>query len=294
MAFGLAGAIFGLFRRELLDPRDEHAGSGMLGALVRSAVGMFYGSAMGFAAGASIIFVIRTLFPTITQATPGQFLHWIYVFGAASNPNTAFTYAFTTACMFAGATSLFLGRRDFTAPVSDPKAPELTRPLKVQIPPVPPAPQMAFDMGKVQAESQQILTQFSGELTRMFKGPEWEYERYDMPPVGRAGQKAEPEATNLISARMADEGDYDNAMGSLSNVYVQIVAELGAIEVSAADWLTLAEGALLELPRNGEGINVSINGKPAGKGKALTVNGSKAVKMVSLSGNVQRMIRDGA
>lgn len=293
LAFGFAGALFGLLRREIVDPRDEHIGSGMMGALSRAGVGLFYGSAMGFLAGGAIITVLRTVFPTLPPSTPAQFLHWIYALGAATHPNTAFSYAFTTACFMAGAMALFLGRRDFTAAVSDPKAPELTRPVQVLIPEVPPPPQMAFDMNRVQMESQQILSQFGGELSRMFKGSEWEYERYDVPVIGR-GKQANPEveATNLISARTGEDDDYETAMGPLSNVYVQITAELGTLELSAADWLTMGEGAMLELPKNPDGtIGIRINGKPAGKGKALTVNGYKAVKMTTMKSTVEQLVQ---
>jgi flagellar motor switch/type III secretory pathway protein FliN len=81
-------------------------------------------------------------------------------------------------------------------------------------------------------------------------------------------------------------------MGSLSNVYVQIVADLGRLELSAADWLTLAEGVILELPKSPDGtIGVSINGRLAGRGRPLTINGNKAVKMISLKPGVEKLLR---
>jgi flagellar motor switch/type III secretory pathway protein FliN len=291
LAFGLTGMLFGLLRKEVVDPRDEHIGTGAMGALVRGAVGLFYGAAMGFALGAVMIFVVRGLFPDF-RGVQAEFLHWIYVLGAATNPNVAFGFAFSTGSLMAGAMSLFLGSRDFTAPVSDPKAPELTRPVQVIIPAVPEAPQAPFDMARVQAESQQILSQFGTELKRVTTGPEWEYEAYDLPPVGRLGQKAEPEATNLISARNMEEPDYDTAMGQLSNVYVQITADLGKLEISAADWLMLGEGAMLELPRAADNtVGIRINGQSAGRGKALTVNGNKAVKVTGLRGKVEQYVK---
>jgi flagellar motor switch/type III secretory pathway protein FliN len=291
LAFGLTGMLFGLLRKEVVDPRDEHIGTGAMGALVRGAVGLFYGAAMGFALGAVMIFVVRGLFPDF-RGVQAEILHWIYVLGAATNPNVAFAFAFSTGSMMAGAMSLFLGSRDFTAPVSDPKAPELTRPVQVIIPPVPAAPQAPFDMSRVQAESQQILLQFGTELKRVTTGAEWEYEAYDLPPVGRLGQKAEPEATNLISARNLEEPDYDTAMGQLSNVYVQITADLGKLEISAADWLMLGEGAMLELPRMADNtVGIRINGQSAGRGKALTVNGNKAVKVTGLRGKVEQYVK---
>lgn len=291
LAFGIAGALFGLLRKEILDPRDEHIGSGAVGALVRGAVGLFYGAAMGFALGAVMILSIRGFFPDYRNIQ-AEILHMIYALGAATNPNVAFGYAFTTGCTMAGAMSLFLGGRDFTAPVSDPKAPELTRPVQILVPAVPAAPQAAFDMARVQSESQQILAQFGTELRRVTTGPEWHYEAYDLPPVGRLGQKAEPEATNLISARNLEEPDYDTAMGQLSNVYVQITADLGKLEIAAADWLMLGEGAMLELPRSPDGtVGIRINGQPAGRGKALTVNGNKAVKVTGMRGKVENYVK---
>jgi flagellar motor switch/type III secretory pathway protein FliN len=291
LAFGLAGGLFGLLRKEVLDPRDEHLGMGMMGAFARGAVGLFYGTSMGFALGGCLVFVLRFLFPNFA-VVPAPILHWVYVLGAASNPNVAFTYAFSTACLLAGGMSLFLGKRDFTAGVSDPKAPKLTRPVEIIIPAVPPPPMDHFDASRMQAESQQILQQFGAELSRTFNGAEWQYERYnDLAPIGPAGQKPEPEATNLISARTGGGDDgVETAMGSLSNVYVQIVADLGKLEISAADWLTLAEGAMLELPKAADStVNVSINGKPVGKGRPLTVNGNKAVKVLSLKGDIKQI-----
>ncbi|MNY58389.1 flagellar motor switch protein [compost metagenome] len=86
-----------------------------------------------------------------------------------------------------------------------------------------------------------------------------------------------------------EEPDYDTAMGQLSNVYVQITADLGKLEISAADWLMLGEGAMLELPRSPDGtVGLRINGQPAGRGKALTVNGNKAVKVTQLRGKVEQ------
>jgi flagellar motor switch/type III secretory pathway protein FliN len=275
----------------VLDPRDEHIGTGAMGALIRAGVGLFYGSTMGFAIGATMILAVRLFFPDF-RGIQGEILHMIYVLGAATNPNVAFGYAFSTGSMMAGAMSLFLGSRDFTAPVSDPKAPELTRPVQIEVREVPMAPQMPFDMARVQAESATMLQQFGGELKRITTGPEWEYERYELPAVGKLGQKAEPEATNLISARNTDEPDYDTAMGQLSNVYVQITADLGKLEISAADWLMLGEGAMLELPRSPDGtVGIRINGQNAGRGRALTVNGNKAVKVVGLNGKVAQYVK---
>lgn len=290
LPFAIAGALFGLLRKELVDPRDEHVGSGAMGAIVRAAVGLYYGSGMGFVIGATLILLIRTMFQNY-MAVPPLILRWVYVLGAASNPNTAFTYAFTLGCLFAGAAALFLGGRDFTAAVSDPKAPELTRPVKVMIPAVPPPPEAHFDMARVQAESQSILQQFGSELNRVFNAPDWQYERYELPLFGRA-PGAEPEATNLISARQPEDDEDPTALGPLSNVYVQIVADLGKLEITAADWLTLGEGAMLELPRSGDGtLNLTINGKPAGKGKALVVNGNKAVKVTNLRASIEQLVR---
>ena len=123
---------------------------------------------------------------------------------------------------------------------------------------------------------------------------EWEYEKYDMPPVGKMGSKPEPEATNLVSARdPMVEDDGPSAMGSLSNVYVQIVAELGKLEVPAAEWLSLAEGAILELPKSADGtVAVTLNGKPLSRGRPLTVNGNKAIKMIGMRAKPEQIVRN--
>lgn len=290
--FGIAGLLFGLMRKELMDPRDEHLGSGAVAGLVRGAVGMYYGTAVGFTMGATIIWVLRTMFSSVTQATPTAVLHVMYVMGAASNPNVAFSYAFSTGCLLAGAMAIFSGRRDFTAGISDPKAPELTRPVEVNIPEIPEPPDVPFDMGRVAAESQQLLGSFQGELGKMFQGPEWDYQRYDLPPVGKVGRPAEPAATNVISANALVDDDELSAMGSLGGVYVQIVVDLGKLEIPAADWLCLREGAILELPRSQDSaVNVSINGRAAGRGRPMTINGNKAVKMVQVGAEAERLAR---
>lgn len=292
--FALMGMILGFLRKEILDPRDEHIGSTAAAGLVRAMVGLYYGMGIGFALGAALIVIVRVMFWKVTAATPPAILHFIFVVGAASNPNQAFQYAFSTGCLLAGALALFAGKPDLTAPLSDPKAPELTRPIDVQIPEVPDPPQMAFDMSRVQSESQQILQQFSSQLSKVLDAPEWNHERFtDLPATGKNGQKPEPAATNIISAN--DPGEIDDmptAMGSLSNVYVQIVCELGKLEIPAADWLGLAEGAILELPKSSDGtVAVTLNGKPAGRGKPLTVNGNKAVKVIGLRGKPDSIIR---
>lgn len=291
VAFGLAGMLFGFLRKELVDPRDEHLGSGMMGGVVRGMVGLYYGATMGFLVGATLVIVVRFFFPNYA-AVPPAILHWVYVLGAATNPNTAFTYAFSTAGLMVGAMSLFMGRRDFTASVSDPKAPELTRPLNITVPPVPEPPPVAFDARQMQGESQQILANFASELSRLTQGPQWEYERYELPEVGKPGKKAEAPVTNLVSSRLADEDAEFSAMGSLSNVYVQITANLGTLNVSAADWLALAEGAMLELPKAKDGaIRFAINGVEAGRGRAMTVNGYKAVKVTHMAQSVQSLVQ---
>lgn len=286
LPFGFAGLLFGLVRKEILDPRDEHLGSGAVAGLVRGAVGFYYGSAVGFAVGAVMIRVLRWIFPTVSQTTPTAVLHWMYVLGAATNPNVAFGYAFSTACLLAGSLAIFSGRRDFTAAISDPKAPELTRPIEVMIPEIPDPPQVPFNMTQVAQESQSILQQFNAELNRVLTAPEWGYERYDLPPVGRptgAGKPNMPETTNVISVRYPPEMGGEGVMGSMSDVYVEIVGDLGKLEIAAADWLCLAEGAILELPKQPDTpISISINGKPAGKGVPLVHEGYKAVKVVTM------------
>jgi flagellar motor switch/type III secretory pathway protein FliN len=292
--FGFLGLVLGLLRHEVPDPRDEHVGVGLSARLVRGAVGFYYGGAMGFFFGAALIVVLRTLFPSVSVVTPAVILHWIYTFGAASHPNVAFSYAFSSACMLSGAFGLILGRVDFTARVSDPKAEEFTRPIEVQIPAIEPAPLQGFDPVRVEAETQRILKQFELECQSLLRLPDWTVERYEMPLVNRPGGGTEPETANVISAREAVSGDDDapSAMGSLSNVYVQIVADLGRLELSAADWLTLAEGVILELPKSPDGtIGVSINGRLAGRGRPLTINGNKAVKMISLKPGVEKLLR---
>jgi flagellar motor switch/type III secretory pathway protein FliN len=290
--FGLLGALLGLMRKELADPRDEHLGQGLGAALVRGAVGHYYGMAVGFALGAVLIGVVRTLFPAPGIA-PDEVRHFLFALGAGTNPNTAFTYAFSTGCVLAGAFALVARQLDLTAGLSDPKAPELTRPVEILVPEVPELEPVAFDMGAVRAESQAMLRQFHGQLKGLLEDPQWEYERYDMPAVGTLGQRPEPEATHVLSARLpVGEDDTPTALGSLSNVYVPIVAELGKLEIPAFDWLGLAEGAVLELPKTPDGtIQLTVAGKPVGRAKPLTVNGYKAVKLVGLRQPVETLLK---
>lgn len=290
--FALLGALLGLLRTEIQDPRDEHVGSGVGAALVRAAVGMYYGMALGFLLGVVLIGVVRTLFPQPGIA-PEQVRHFLFALGAGTNPNTAFAYAFSTGCVLAGAFSLAGRQVDLTAGLSDPKAPELTRPVEVLLPEVPELPEVQFDMGAVRAESQAMLKQFQGQLAQLLEDPQWHYERYDLPSIGQLGQRPEPEATHVISARQAaTDDDEPTALGSLSNVYVPIVAELGKLEIAAADWLGLAEGAVLELPKTPDGsVAVTVAGKPVGRAKPLTVNGFKAVKLVGLRQPVASLLK---
>lgn len=289
--FGLAAALFGLLRTEKRDPRDATLGTGVLATFTRGAVGLYYGATMGFLVGAVVVGALRGLFWDFAAAPP-VVLNWIYALGAASNPNVAFGYAFPTACFLAAAVALFLGSRDFTAPVSDPKAVELTRPVRVLVPRVPPVPEAPFDARAMQAESQQLLGRFDGEIDRLVTGPEWGYERYDLPVLGKPrAEEAEPAIANVLSARQeSDAAPYGSAMGPLSNVYVQITAELGALEISASEWLSLGEGAMLELPRRPDGaVAVRINGQIAGSAKPLTVDGYKAVKMTQLRAPIEQL-----
>ncbi|MEB3196908.1 MAG: FliM/FliN family flagellar motor C-terminal domain-containing protein [Candidatus Sericytochromatia bacterium] len=292
--FALLGLLLGLMRREVLDPRDEHLGATFGAAFVRAAVGMYYGMAIGFLLGVILIFVLRGLFPVPSRLTPETVRHFLFALGASTHPNVAFSYAFSAGSLLAGAFALISRNADITAPLSDPKAPELTRPVEVLIPEVPEVPTSSFDMARVRGESQTILKNFRSEVQRLLEGPEWQYERYPLAPLGGAGQRPEPEATQVISARLpADEDDAPTVLGSLSHVYVPIVAELGKLEIPAADWLGMAEGVILALPKSADGsITVTISGKPAARAKPLTVNGYKAVKLLRLQAPIERLVQN--
>jgi flagellar motor switch/type III secretory pathway protein FliN len=293
LPFAFLGCCLGLLREELLDPRDDHIGSTLGGALVRGAVGLYYGMSVGFLLGVVMIFVLRTMFPLPSRLTPDVVKHFLFTLGAATNPNLAFSYAFSVGSMLAGALALIMPNADWTSHLSDPKAPELTRPVEISIPELPDIPLDQFDMGAVRQESQELLKQFQVRAQRLLEGPEWQYERYQLPPLGGPGQGLEPEATQLVSARMPVEDDGPTVLGSLSNVYVPIVAELGKLEIAAADWLGLAEGVILELPKSSSGqLDVTIAGKPAGKAVPLTVNGYKAVKLVGLRQPVEQLVKN--
>lgn len=291
--FALLGCCLGLLRQEVLDPRDDHIGSTLGGSLVRGAVGLYYGMSVGFLLGVVLIFVLRTMFPLPSKLTPDTVKHFLFTLGAATNPNLAFSYAFSIGSLLAGTLALVLPNADWTSLLSDPKAPELTRPVEITIPEIPPPPQDHFDMAGIREESQALLKRFQAETQRLLEGPEWQYERYQLPPLGAPGQRLEPEATQVVSARMPVEDDDPSVLGSLSNVYVPIVAELGKLEVAAADWLGLAEGVILELPKSPQGeLNITIAGKPAGKALPLTVHGYKAVKLVGLRQPVEQLLKN--
>ncbi|MEB3285170.1 MAG: FliM/FliN family flagellar motor switch protein [Candidatus Sericytochromatia bacterium] len=292
LPFAFLGGCLGFLRREVLDPRDDHIGDTLGGAFVRGAVGLYYGMAIGFLLGVIMIFVLRSMFPLPSRLTPDTVKHFLFTLGAATHPNLAFSYAFSVGSFLAGGLALVMPNADWTGFLSDPKAPELTRPVEIAVPAIPTVPQDTFDIGAVREESQALLKQFQFETQRLLEGPEWHYERYNLPPLGAPGQRLEPEATQVVSSRTPVEEDAPTVLGSLSSVYVPIVAELGKLEMPVADWLGLAEGVILELPKSANGeLEVTISGKPAGKALPLTVNGYKAVKLVGLRQPVEQLVK---
>lgn len=289
--FGLAGSGFAALRQEAFDPRQEPFGGSSTWPMLRPLIGFYYGMSLGFWFGAAGIWVGKTLFGNSEIVAPSlQAL--LTTFGVVSDPNLAFTNAFGTAGWLVAFSTLFLGKADFTVGFSDPRPEEKEPDMKIKIPELPKTPEPEFDFASIGHETEQIAQAFQGQLAELarqmgFLDPIEPASSVVMAPDESLGDRPneEPAVTNVISARRPDfDVSFDSAMGQLSNVYVQVSAQLGSMELPLTDWLMMAEGSILELPRPKDNtVAVCINGKPIGKGKAVMLEDHKAIKVLKLS-----------
>jgi flagellar motor switch/type III secretory pathway protein FliN len=106
---------------------------------------------------------------------------------------------------------------------------------------------------------------------------------------------SEPRAVNLLSNRKPEfDTSFDQALGQLANVYVQISGQLGQLQVPLAEWLTLEEGSLLEMPRAADGtVTLCINGRAVGRAKPAAHENHIAVKVVKLEPGTVDALKGG-
>ncbi|MNX91089.1 flagellar motor switch protein [compost metagenome] len=255
-------------------------------------IGYYYGLSLGFWFGAGTIWLAKTVFSN-PQNLPPTLQAVLTAIGVSPNPNLAFTNAVGLAGLLLVFSTLFLGKADFAAGFSDPRPEEKEPDMKIKIPELPKTPEPEFDFASIGHETDQIAQQFQSQLQDLarqlgFQDPVETAASLVAAPaeeVEDAPTEQEPPVTNIISARRPDfDVSFDSAMGQLSNVYVQVSAQLGSTELQLTDWLTMAEGSILELPRPKDNtITVCINGKPVGKGRAVMLEDHKAIKVLKLS-----------
>jgi flagellar motor switch/type III secretory pathway protein FliN len=290
LVFALAGLGFAALRKEAFDPRQEAFGGTSSWPAMRSLIGYYYGLSLGFWFGVGTIGLSQLFFGSTADSPSLKAL--LSALGAVADPNLAFTNAFSVGGLLLAFMTLFLGRADFTAPFSDPRPEEKEPDMKIKIPELPVTPEPEFDFASIGHETEQIAQTFQqqlGDLARQlgFNEPIEAAISVATAPSEDVAEETEhePPVTNVISARRPDfDVSFDSAMGQLSNVYVQLSAQLGSTELPLTEWLTMAEGSILELPRPKDNtVTVCINGKPIGKGRAVMLEDHKAIKVLQLN-----------
>ncbi|HEY9854239.1 MAG TPA: FliM/FliN family flagellar motor switch protein, partial [Stenomitos sp.] len=291
VVFAVAGLGFAALRQEAFDPRQEPFGGSSGWPFWRMCIGYYYGMSLGFWFGAAGIWVAHRLFAGSASLAP-SIQAMLTALGVVADPNVAFTNAVNTAGWLVAFSTLFLGKADFTVGFSDPRPEEREPDMKIKIPELPKTPEPEFDFASIGHETEQIAQAFQNQLSDLARQLGF------LDPVEPASTLAataqedhsdepdqEPAVANVISARRPDfDVSFDSAMGQLSNVYVQVSAQLGSTELPLTEWLTLAEGSILELPRPKDNtISLCINGKPVGKGRAVMLEDHKAIKVLKLS-----------
>lgn len=289
--FAVAGMGFSAMRQEAFDPRQEPFGGTSGWPFWRMAIGYYYGMSLGFWFGAAGIWLGHKIFAGSASLAP-SIQAMLTALGVVADPNLAFTNAVSTAGWLVAFSTLFLGKADFTVGFTDPRPEEREPDMKIKIPELPKTPEPEFDFASIGHETEQIAQGFAAQLSDLARQLGF------LDPVEAASALAasakedhtnepdkEPAVANVISARRPDfDVSFDSAMGQLSNVYVQVSAQLGSTELPLTDWLTLAEGSILELPRpKDNSVTLCINGKPVGKGRAVMIEDHKAIKVLRLS-----------
>lgn len=296
VVFGCAAFGFAALRQEAFDPRQEPFGGSSTWPFLRVLIAYYYGMSLGFWFGAVGIWLGKATLEMASDQSGVQAL--ITAFGISSNPNLAFTNALSMGGWLVTFSTLFMGRADFTVGFTDPRPEEKEPDMKIKIPELPKTPEPEFDFASIGHETEQIAQQFQVQLSDLarqfgFLDP---IEPASSLVVAAAkasleeDEKVEPPVANVISARRPDfDVSFDSAMGQLSNVYVQVSAELGSMELPLTDWLTMAEGSILELPRSKDNMmTLCINGKAIGHGRAVSLEDHKAIKVLKLSADATK------
>lgn len=297
--FALAGFGLAAVRKEVFDPRQNPYGGGAW-PMLRMLIGYYYGLSLGFWVGAVIIGTGRMLFSGV-EALPDAIGSMLLAFGVVADPNLAFTNGLSTGGFLVLVSTLLLGKADFTVGFTDPRPEQREPDMKIEIPKLPEAEAPDFDFAAIAAETEQISQTFQQELTAMVRSLGLADEVEPSSTVLAAAEEVhedgpkEPPVLNVISARKPDfDVSFDSAMGQLSNVYVQVSAQLGSTEIPLADWLLMAEGAILEFPRPADNtVQVCINGRAVGRARPVTLDDHKAVKVLMLSPDMQQTLREG-
>ncbi|MBU6427976.1 MAG: FliM/FliN family flagellar motor switch protein [Cyanobacteria bacterium REEB65] len=284
--FGWGGFLSSSVRKEVFDWRQEPFGSVAFWPVLRPLIGYYYGWGLGFGFGSLLITILLLLSPG-SRDLPPSVTALRDALGAVPDPNRAFTMGLVSGAWILAGGMLFLGRGDFTATFSDPKPAEREPPMTVDIPALPKIERPELDFAALVAETEQIATSFGRDLQGLVR----QIGLTEAPPPAFSPPEAPSETTggettmvNLLSARKPDfDLAFDQALGQLSSVYVQISGLLGHLEVSLADWLTLEEGSLLEMPRSPDGtIALCLNGRAVGRAKPAAYENHVAVKVVKL------------
>jgi flagellar motor switch/type III secretory pathway protein FliN len=297
--FALAGMGLASMRKEVFDPRQNPYG-GSAWPMLRTLIGYFYGFSLGFWVGAAIIGTGRILFSGV-EALPESIGSMLLSFGVVADPDLAFTNGLSTGGFLVLVSTLFLGKADFTVGFSDPRPDQREPDMKIEIPKLPEVEAPSFDFAAIAAETEQISQSFQYELTALVRSLGLSDEVESASTVLAAAEEPmddgpkEPPVLNVISARKPDfDVSFDSAMGQLSNVYVQVSAQLGSAEIPLADWLLLSEGAILEFPRPADNtVQVCINDRAVGRARAVSLDDRKAIKVLMLSSDMQQTLREG-
>ncbi len=295
--FGIGGMIAAVARREAFDPRQEPFGSASFWPVLRALIGYYFGWSLGFGLGAVLIWGL-TFFTAGLPEVPVAIATLKAALGAVPDPNKAFMGAFVSGAWMLSLGMLFMGKGDFTVTFSDPKPEEKEPPMKVAIPELPKTELPNLDFGAVSGETEQIAVAFGRDLQGVVRQMGLAEEPgvvFEAPIEADSEEVGEPATANLLSARKPEfDTAFDEALGQLASVYVQISAQLGQMQISLAEWLTLEEGSLLEIPRSADGsVAVCINGRQVGRGRPAVHENHVAVKVVKLEPGTVEALKGG-
>lgn len=295
-AFGLGGMIASLLRKELFDPRQEPFGTAAFWPVLRGLIGYYYGWCLGFAASWLTGVLLVSVFGPVGSSMPAVRAVRTAL-GFVADPDRAMSHGFVAGACIVALGSLFMGRGDFTVAYSDPKAPDREPDMKVAIPELPQSEPPELDFSALEGETEQLAAGFGRDLAATIQqmGLVGETGKADLPDQQQETAAGEPAVVNLLSRRQPTfDTSFDQALGQLAGVYVQITANLGSVDVSLADWITLEEGSLLELPRAQDGsVTLCINGRAVGRAKPAQYEDHVAIKVLALEPGTVASLRGG-